>query len=284
MRALAIGGILAAAAWGQGFGSLFDKAPPHIEEALRARITFFYQSHVDGKFRQADQAVHEDSKDVFFGAEKRRFKNFKILTITYEENYTKARVSVDVGDEYIFLGAGKMPVNRAVPSFWKLDNGQWWWYVTPYKAGECKPSPFGGCLKETETPEGPGVIDLGDKLGTGTEKLKQWLATAVKANKNEVALQSVVPSSDEITITNDFDAAVTLQLDWPEMDGLSVKLDKDKLEPKETAKLTIVFKPLNKAWKPDLAARVWVQPTNQAIPIKITFIPPPKEVPANLVK
>jgi hypothetical protein len=138
-------------------------------------------------------------------------------------------------------------------------------------------------MKESET-RGPNGVDLGKALGADTKELVSRLSNAVKASKAEVALQSVVPSSDEVTLTNQFEAPVTLQLEWPEMDGLSVKLNKDKLEPKESATVTVAFKPLNKAWKPDVAANVRVQPTTQVIPIRITFIPPPREVPPNLAK
>lgn len=41
---------------------LFEKAPPNVDEALRARITEFYQYFVDGKFRDADGLVADDSK------------------------------------------------------------------------------------------------------------------------------------------------------------------------------------------------------------------------------
>ena len=65
---LLLGGIALA----QEAGNIFEKAPPEVDEALRARITRFYQAFIDGKFRLADALVADDSKDVFFAAEKRR--------------------------------------------------------------------------------------------------------------------------------------------------------------------------------------------------------------------
>ena len=260
-------------AYGQGFGNIFEKAPPHIEQALRERVSFFYQSHVDGKFRMADQAVHEDSKDIFFGADKTKFGGFKIVGITYDDDYKKAKVVVDADDYFVFLGVGKMKINRAISSTWKFDNGQWWWYVEP--VGECKESPF-GCMKQTSGGEAP--VDLSQKLGTDTKQLVQRLYNSVKVSKSQIDLQSITASSDEITLTNQFEAAVTLKLDAPEdVLGLSVKLDATKIEPGQSAKLTVTHKPQNKSWKPDIAARISVDPTGQVIPIRIVFAYPPKE-------
>ena len=59
---------------------LFRKAPPEVDDALRQRVTAFYQAHVDGKFRAADQFVAEDSKDAFFEAPKRRYLNCLLYT------------------------------------------------------------------------------------------------------------------------------------------------------------------------------------------------------------
>src|SRR5260370_24279308 len=77
--------------WEPGQDSLFDKAPPDVDEALRARITGFYQAHVDKKFRQADQFVAEDTKDFYYESNKPAYLSFNIGKITYSENFTKAK-------------------------------------------------------------------------------------------------------------------------------------------------------------------------------------------------
>ena len=122
----------AAAAFGQagtGFGGqVFRKAPPHIDEALKARIDTFYNLHMEGKFRQADAIVHEDSKDIFFEAEKVRMRGFKLVTINYEDDFNRAKVVVDLDTEFYFVGFGKMDVHRPLTSTWKRDSGgSWWW-------------------------------------------------------------------------------------------------------------------------------------------------------------
>ena len=45
-----------------------EAPPPEVDQALRARISEFYQDHVDGKFRQAEALVAAETKDSFYGA------------------------------------------------------------------------------------------------------------------------------------------------------------------------------------------------------------------------
>ena len=127
---------------GQSSKALFESAAPHIDEALRERVTFFYQSHVEGKFRQADTVVHEDSKDAFFVADKNKYKGFVIGKITYAENFTKARVVVTVDTNFMMPGAGNLPVKVPVTTSWNYDAGEWWWYVPP-EGEQVFATPFG---------------------------------------------------------------------------------------------------------------------------------------------
>ncbi|MGC8794691.1 MAG: hypothetical protein ACP5U2_15005, partial [Bryobacteraceae bacterium] len=139
------GGLLVAltaalCAQAQTAAELFEKAPPEVDQALRERVKFFYQCHVEGKFRQADQVVAEDSKDAFFAAEKPRYRGFEIVRIVYSDNFTRARVVVAVDTDFMAPGIGRIPVKAPLTSLWKLENGQWWWYVDR-NAG--KQTPFG---------------------------------------------------------------------------------------------------------------------------------------------
>jgi hypothetical protein len=54
-------GFLCAVAAAQQPAELFSKAPPTVDAALRARISKFYQLHVESKFRQAEALVAEDT-------------------------------------------------------------------------------------------------------------------------------------------------------------------------------------------------------------------------------
>ena len=60
---------------------VFHKAPPHVDEALRTRVSQFLQAHVDGKFRNAIDLVADNSKDFYFAMEKRKYLSFEIVKI-----------------------------------------------------------------------------------------------------------------------------------------------------------------------------------------------------------
>src|SRR5690348_10159194 len=68
------------------------KAPAGTNEALKARVSGFYQAFVDGKFRKADEYVAEDSKDSFFSMAKAPYKSFEVLDLFYTEDFKKAKV------------------------------------------------------------------------------------------------------------------------------------------------------------------------------------------------
>src|ERR1700733_15530283 len=75
------------------FGQAFGQAPsPEADQALRERVSEFFQDHVDGKFIKAFDLVAEDTKEYFFSAQKSKLLSFKIDTIEYSENSTKADV------------------------------------------------------------------------------------------------------------------------------------------------------------------------------------------------
>jgi hypothetical protein len=135
-----VGLLLVSALWAQNPGDFVDKAPPDVEEALRARITAFYQAHVDRKFRQADDYVAKDTKDFYYEANKPGYLAFEIGKIVYSDNFTKARAIVNCKISFPLPGFGDGPVMAPVPSTWKVEDGQWYWYVDQTVGRE---SPFG---------------------------------------------------------------------------------------------------------------------------------------------
>ncbi|MEZ5399246.1 MAG: hypothetical protein R2729_06220 [Bryobacteraceae bacterium] len=253
-----------------GFGGLFEKAPPEVEQALRARVDHFYIAHKEGKFRKADEVVHESAKDTFFGAEKVTFREYKIVNIHWEDNYTKARVVVDIDTDFFFPGFGKMAVNRPLTSFWMNEAGQWWWYVPKFDGHD---TPFG---KQHPGPDGAQPADV-SKIWDANAVSPDQIRKTVRPDKSEITLASHEASHAEVTIRSVFDGPVTLRLDPVDYPGVTAALDKTKLEKNEAAKLTFDFKPFaTKAKKPDFRAQVFVEPLGSVIPIEVKFAYPPQ--------
>ncbi len=141
MKTLAVSSLLLLSGFGvfgQNASDVFDKAPPAIDEALRARVGQFYQAFVEGKFKQAYLLVADDSQDKFFELPKEEYKSFEIVKINYSDNFTKAAVVTAVKSEWRFHGAGTL-TTFPLTSNWEVIDGQWYWhYVRPTMV----PSPF----------------------------------------------------------------------------------------------------------------------------------------------
>src|ERR1017187_6076176 len=58
-------------------------APPEIDAALRDRVTKFFQAQANGRYRQADQYVAEDTKDYFYVMNKVHLVKFDITKVAY---------------------------------------------------------------------------------------------------------------------------------------------------------------------------------------------------------
>lgn len=249
-----------------------EQAPPEVDAALRARIRQFYQAHVDGKYRVADQVVAEDAKDAFFAASKPRYLGFDIIRINYSENFTKAEAVVSCLADWYMRGS-KMKVNIPGTSLWKVVDGEWFWYVQPVTE---RNTPFGvmhynNGAKEGEPPA-PAAAIPGDPL-----VLAQRILNSVKTDKTQLMLSSYQASSGEVKIINGMQGPISLRVDIDgKLDGMSFRLDKTDVKAGDAATLKIEYNPKDKVPKPTLTARVYVEPTNQVLPVQLFFAIPPE--------
>src|SRR5580658_230886 len=109
---------LAAAAFAQNPTDLFNRAPPDVDKALRARITEFFHYHVTGEHRKAEELVAEDTKDYFYANNKPRYLNFEIGKIDYSSGYTKAKALVIVKMPIMLPGFNGKVMDIPSPSYW----------------------------------------------------------------------------------------------------------------------------------------------------------------------
>jgi hypothetical protein len=248
--------------WAQSPDGFLDKAPPDVEEALRARITAFYQAHVDKKFRQADEYVAQDTKDFYYEANKPAYLGFEIGKITYSDNFTKARAVVSCKIRFQIPGFNEAPVMAPVPSTWKIENGLWYWYVDQQAGRE---TPFG----VMKPPDGTSSAGGFPSLAAAPDIDTLW--KKVQADKNAVQLSAKEPSSDLVTISNKMPGNIWLQVDTPKTPGLEVTLDRGELKTGEEAKITFHSEPQEKPVNRVAQVRVTVLPTNQVIPITVAI-------------
>jgi hypothetical protein len=263
----------------QAPSDVFDKAPPAIDDALRERVSAFYQAHVDAKFRLADQYVAEDAKDVFFAADKPHYLGFQITKITYSEDYTKATVITACKNEMFFHGT-KMPVTMPVVSHWKIDNGQWFWYYLQQTEVE---TPFG-----TMKPGPPGEpSSMVAAVSSDPMAVARSILSKVGLDRNAVSVDQTHDSKEEIHLKNGLLGPITVMADPTGTPGLTVKPAKSKVDPGEEIAVVIEFNPddpevncrdclMHPGVRPPVTVNLTIQPTQQRFPIQITFTQPPR--------
>lgn len=249
--------VLAAGLEAQAPAQLFEKAPPDVDAALRERVRLFYQAHVDGKFRLADTVVHEDSKDAYFAAEKTRYKGFEIIRINYSENFTRAQVVTAVVTDFAMPGFPSAEARVPVTTLWKLDGGEWWWYVEP--PGQGRQTPF-GTMKPGEGPGADHPLALLRKMPTAEEIQGQ-----VGVDKTEVRLGP--GDAGEVVVTNRMPGPVTLELELPAQAGFEAKLERADLKANEQTR--ILFRAPAPAGTGASELRLRVLPVNRVISIRV---------------
>ncbi len=126
---------------------VFRKAPPATDTALRERVSKFYQTYVDKKWRQSDQFVAEESKDRYYAAPKPSYFSYQITEIQYTENFTRATVlGLAEQDRMVAMG-GVMRMKVPMQSYWKVMDGTWMWYL-PERNCVATPMGCGALTKE----------------------------------------------------------------------------------------------------------------------------------------
>jgi hypothetical protein len=264
MRQLAVF-FIATCVFGQT-AELFTKAPPHLDEALRANVSKFFQSHVDGKYRAAEEVVAPDSRDYFYESEKRRYKSFEIVKIDYSDNFTKATVVTALGVEWRTPRLGKIDVTVPATSMWKQVDDKWCWYVELKKEWE---TPFGTMSPGPDNNNNP--IMAAFRGVTPEQVLNQ-----VQISRRDLKLSSYEASTDSTEVVSKLPGEVELRLDVPAIRGLEAKLDKTKLKNGEKAEITFRYAPDTTDAKSTITATLHVSPTGQVFPIRITFAIPPE--------
>ena len=228
-----------------------------MEAALRARVEQFYQLEIDKKFRQAEAFVAEDTKDDFYNGSKPAIKASSIQKIEWSDNNSRARVTLK---QKIIVKTpfGDQEFEMLPPTTWKLENGQWVWYIDhdaprPTPFGLFPPTPGSTAKAPVGPPPLPGKVD-----GAA-------LMSEVTVDNTSVVLTTADPART-VTVSNDLPGSVTLKLDNPHLDGITVELEKTELKSGE--KGTIRFRLAGDA-KITGVVRLVVSPLRKVVEISV---------------
>lgn len=251
-----------------------SQPPKDVDDALRARVTQFYQNYITGKFSDAYAMVAPEAQNAFIESGKAEYQECRTTKVEYGDNFTTAQVSEVCKGEWHWHGHTS-PSDIPVASNWKILNGQWVWYwVKPRTV----PNPF--------APNGVTVLPPDyDPNATAKSIPKDLHAVAqnilhkVNVDKMSVSLRADSQSKDEVHVRNDMPGAVHLALAPSPVAGMTATASKVDLKANETAVITVSYAPDDKSIVCGECAsrirRAWVQltvePTEQVFQIEVNF-------------
>jgi hypothetical protein len=250
---------------GQNPTDLFSKAPPDVEEALRARVSKFFQAQVERKFRQAEQYVAEDSKDNYYEMSKTRYPKFEIRNIQFSSNFTKAVVVVLVYTHMAFPGFDRDLIPMPLQTNWKVVDGQWYWYLDQ---AAMNMTPFG---KLTPGPSPDSDAGQTKPSGASQPASVQSVLGGIKVEKQVVELKSTEASSDQMVITSGLPGSLSLKLNPIDIPGLQIKFDPPELRNGEKTVVSFHYEPHGTV--PPKSVRIYliVSPIHYIIPVDVAF-------------
>lgn len=227
-------------------------ASAEAEKALRARAQEFYQLEVDGKFRNAEALVAEDSKDYYFNNGKPHIRSFDLAKVEFTGDGTYAVVTLIAKVIMMAPGVSAQEIPVTALHTWKLEDGKWVWYKeqnaeidTPF--GKMHPGPTGA---------------TGSALPSGLPDFSQ-IQSLVSIDRTTVDL-SAGPGT--VTISNHLPGSISLQIGADRPQGLIVEIDKSQLAQGEKA--VISFRASGQT-KPSGTVRIVASPLGQQFVIQI---------------
>ena len=199
------------------------KPPAQVDAALRARVAEFFDYQVKGTPRKAEVLVSEDSKDMYYSDPKPKFFNCEFSRVDYTDHFTKAKVLMVCERNVMIPGASTLKAKVPTPSNWRIEAGQWMYYLDPQTL---YPSPFGGFMKP-----GPDAPTAGAPAGPpipSIETMTKAVLEQVRVDKTAVTLKE--GQTVEVTISNGAPGAMKVLLPG-NLFGIEAKMDTDTIEP-----------------------------------------------------
>jgi hypothetical protein len=255
-------------AWAQaGPADLTPGAPPEVDKALRARVSQFFQYHVDGDFRRAYDLVAENTKEEYFNSAKMRLKKFELADIKYSDDFTRAEVNATVTMKWYIQLQENISIIPMITT-WKIEDGKWVWY-REIKTGSVL------------TPMGPSAVIPGVNDPNSRAQIPEHIDSAAVASAAQNIVKQVTVDKQGVSLASGKDQAVVhngtlgyVQLTlatFPDLPGFSAKFDKTELGPNQDSVLHFEYKPVDKEPHAAFTVRIVTVPFNQVFPVVVNL-------------
>lgn len=267
MKSLFLPLCLSAGLFAQSAASVFEKAPPAQDEALRKQATAFFQTHVDGKTRQAMAMVADEAQDTFFEMQKPKLLSFEIQQVKYAKDFKQASVLILAEREIAVPFGGVQNMKVPMESYWKEVGGQWRWFIPK---SDCKETPF-GCVPTTGNGADP---EAAAKVKAQLEKLKAMnFEGEFGFDRNMLEMTS--GDQVEIKFRNGLPGFVTLKYREPFSDPEVELVDAEQqVKPNSEATVTVRVKKGVKITKArEILVPLYVQPFSKHAGLRVMLRP-----------
>ena len=259
---LASFGVLAVLAMGQ---TPPGSAHPEAEETLRARVGQFYTLFQQGKFRQAEDFVAEDSKETYYMTNKGRHLGFDIRSVSFGPDAKEATVLVAL--QMIMPMTGSSPVPVPVANKWRRLEGEWYLYYPQYKPGDTVQTPFGP-KKIPHDSERFGVLpNMGERPNLAS------LERMYKVSAKKLRFPSSAPGriTQEITVINRSEGKLSLEQRTKHIKGVDIEIDPVEAGPGENIRVTFTYRPAVALQRRNQKVRFAVSPISQEFAVDLIF-------------
>lgn len=193
------------------FLSFISAAKPsaEVDSAIRDRIRSFYQLQTQKKFRQAEEFVAADTRDLYYDSQKTEIRDFQIIKIEYSSDFQQATVTLKAKRMALIPGVPPFEVESIFTSDWKIDNGKWCWYVDQNKPIE---TPFGKIYPQKVTPNGTSGASIAEQMAKLSGNVSAaTLAEAVHPSADRIHFDPNHPTPQTVTLTNTMPGPVSIK-------------------------------------------------------------------------
>ena len=194
------------------------------EADLRARAQQFFDLQATKKYRAAEPMVAADSQDTYYNGYKYNIRGFSIQRVEMLENNSQAKVTIKAKVTFVAPGVPPMDLETLITSRWKVENGQWVWFVDQAAGVE---TPFGVIKPTPDAGGGPPSMPLNVPDAATLQR-------SVTIDKDAITV-SRDTSPQTATIFNQLQGPVDLEISSGAIAGVTTELDKKRLLPGEKA-------------------------------------------------
>lgn len=252
--------LLAAVCFAQTAPPDAPKPPADVDQALRARVNEFYGMLLKKEFRKAEALIADDTKDYYYGIGKPDISKYELLEIRYSDNFTRAIAITQCAQKVNQPGFPLGEWNLKVPSLWKFENGNWYWYVVQTESM----TPV-GVIQKKDAVDGAAAAPPQAALGIPKEfpTTPDFALNKVGADKKSIVLEG--DKAETVTIVNG--APGQIRLSMPKQLGLDLHLEPTELAQGEKAILTV------KSTKTSVGGVLGIEiiPTGEVIGIRVVL-------------